>query len=100
MCGIVGFITTETDRGAYDRRKFIESALIAGMVRGGNACDFMATEEYRKVFGTSVLLSTLRAVIGHNRSATVGKSSTANSHPFQEGPITLVHNGTLAATYQ
>lgn len=125
MCGIVGFITTETDRGAYDRRKFIESALIAGMVRGddgtglftvpheqkedktanwakfgGNACDFMATEEYKKVFGTTVLLSTLRAVIGHNRSATVGKSSTSNSHPFQEGPITLVHNGTLAATYQ
>lgn len=36
-----------------------------------------------------------RAYIGHNRWATRGKLIAANAHPFQEGKVSLVHNGTL-----
>jgi hypothetical protein len=41
-------------------------------------------------------MSGYMAVIGHNRSATLGSVSVENTHPFVDGPITLVHNGTLA----
>jgi hypothetical protein len=35
------------------------------------------------------------ACFGHNRAATRGEVKDANAHPFQEGHITLIHNGTL-----
>jgi len=35
------------------------------------------------------------AVIGHGRYATVGKITLKNAHPFRDGTITMVHNGTL-----
>lgn len=119
MCGIVGFITQEENIGATGRRKFFLSALIADSLRGtdGTGAFFvrhkqegvadwckqgshvydlldskLGMERMNQDFGK------FRAVIGHNRAATVGKSSTANAHPFQEGPITLVHNGTLHVT--
>jgi hypothetical protein len=38
-------------------------------------------------------------MVGHNRASTVGESVVQNAHPFQEGPITMVHNGTLRSTY-
>lgn len=36
-----------------------------------------------------------RFLVGHNRYATKGARTTENSHPFRDGHITLVHNGTL-----
>ena len=36
-----------------------------------------------------------RVLVGHNRYATKGSVSDANAHPFNVGPITLVHNGTI-----
>lgn len=35
------------------------------------------------------------AVVGHGRAATVGSITMENAHPFQEGDITLVHNGNV-----
>lgn len=124
MCGIIGFITLETTRGQGDRRKFIDTAFIADTVRGddgtgffsvkhkmeeGEPADwlkcatdgysFVQSKEYKEKLGISVDYSQYRAVIGHNRSATVGNIDVTNTHPFQEGPITLVHNGTLNSTY-
>lgn len=40
-------------------------------------------------------IKTSMFMVGHNRAATKGKKSWKNTHPFQEGNITLVHNGTL-----
>jgi len=34
-------------------------------------------------------------IVGHNRFATKGNIIHADTHPFSEGDITLVHNGTL-----
>lgn len=122
MCGLIGFLTNERARGAADRRKFIEQAFIAGTVRGddstgmflvphknttGAAADwfklaadgysFVRQKEYEARMNYSAV-SDLRWVIGHHRSATVGSVNIDNAHPFQEGPITLVHNGTLYTT--
>lgn len=35
------------------------------------------------------------AIVGHGRSATVGKVTKKNAHPFTANHITLVHNGTI-----
>lgn len=34
-------------------------------------------------------------MVGHNRSATRGSVSSENNHPFDEGNVVLVHNGTM-----
>lgn len=55
--------------------------------------DFVNNQNYDKAAEEIVQKGTF--VVGHNRSATKGKLSHENTHPFREGPITLVHNGTL-----
>jgi predicted glutamine amidotransferase len=124
MCGIVGYITQEKVRGQNDRRKFIDQALIAGTVRGddstgvfsvthdlprgesadwlknvGDGYSFVVSKEYQERYGLQAKTDNYRCIIGHGRSATVGTVTTENAHPFQEGPITLVHNGTLDTTW-
>lgn len=39
-------------------------------------------------------------VVGHNRKATMGAIVEENAHPFIEGDICLVHNGTLQNHYK
>jgi hypothetical protein len=39
------------------------------------------------------------ACVGHNRAATSGGIKTDNAHPFKQGDIILVHNGTLRSVY-
>lgn len=118
MCGIWGYITTEKQRGLAGRRKYLSQSALVGTLRGydstgmflvphkGNEADWIknaCTGEqflYEKgvVDRLGVELSDQYAVVGHNRAATIGKVTTANAHPFVEGPITLVHNGTLTDT--
>lgn len=120
MCGIVGFITAEKATSTERKRWFI-NALRAGVVRGDDGTgmflvphehtgsadwakigstpeDFLRSEPAQARLGSGKSFDDYRAVIGHNRSATIGSVSTNNAHPFQEGPITLVHNGTLNNT--
>jgi len=124
MCGIVGYITTEKVRGQHDRRKFMAQALIANTLRGddstgvfsvthdlpvgesadwlknvGDGYTFVASKEYNERYGLAAKTENIRALIGHGRSATVGTITVDNAHPFHEGPITLVHNGTLQSTF-
>lgn len=123
MCGIVGWISQERAGDAHDRRRFLEQALIIDTLRGDDStgvfsvpCDgydehtptywlknivdgyrFVAMKEYQEAF-TYAKVQNLKFVVGHNRSATVGSVTTEAAHPFSEGPITLVHNGTLNET--
>lgn len=124
MCGIWGFITTEKSRGTNGRMKFVHQAAMVGTLRGWDSTGAFlvphlaadttpAAADWCKVVGTGqdFLLSEyaqeklayknvekMRAIVGHNRAATTGKVTLDNAHPFNEGPITLVHNGTLDVT--
>jgi hypothetical protein len=49
-----------------------------------------------KLFNSRGILNCApRAVIGHNRAATMGKVTVENAHPFTYGDVTGAHNGTL-----
>lgn len=121
MCGIVGMISTEPFRkGEMDKRKFMTQALIIDTLRGedstgvfympkkepkgvagwlkstANGIDFVDKPEYQEL---SKGMHDMWFMFGHNRASTVGESINANAHPFQEGPITLIHNGTLRSTW-
>lgn len=125
MCGIVGLITTNRLANATGKRAFIEQALFVGTLRGKDGTGMFAVQkpEWRRqgepfveqeahwirapsigpefladkrVKGLLARMSDYMAVIGHNRAATLGSAVMENTHPFVEGPITLVHNGTLS----
>jgi hypothetical protein len=121
MCGIVGFITSETKKGEDSRSKFVTQGLIVDTLRGDDSagvygvyheqpedrtgpfwckqvCDgytFVNEKAYTEHFYD---VSQYRAVVAHNRAATVGAVDVDGAHPFVVGPITLVHNGTLVRT--
>ena len=125
MCGIVGFITTEQHIGKHARRKFIKQALMVDTVRGPHATGTFFVEHNHDIekFAASAYYKSLdngfdfvnrkefdeflndihnyRAIVGHNRFATMGaRSNVDNAHPFLEGNVVLVHNGTLHGTHK
>ena len=123
MCGIVGFITKESTKLAVDREKFLRQALIIDTLRGDDSTGVFAVGHeqlfddgtaywYKQLGGGGEFVDSTgywenfydveqyRAVVGHNRAATVGAVNTDGAHPFQVGPITLVHNGTLRQTHR
>lgn len=59
----------------------------------GHAGELIQTKEYSD-FETGIFRD-YHMVVGHNRKATKGWVSDENAHPFVEGTIALVHNGTL-----
>lgn len=56
--------------------------------------EFVLTHEYKELFEPAKTMD-YKFCVGHNRSATIGGANVDAAHPFQEGPITLVHNGTV-----
>ena len=124
MCGIVGFINTDTTL-QNSRWKWIEQALYVDQLRGvhstglvvQNKPDFSSqvwpdVTTYKKAVRASDFLQlettqnvlfhsdTARVVIGHNRSATRGdKDKDSFAHPFTFGATSLVHNGTLMSDH-
>lgn len=113
MCGIVGVIA-KSPSGFYSAQcDIFEQLLYADTVRGedstgvfgvtknGNISslksaqpgyDFIRTDEFRSWRGN--MLQRYTVAIGHNRKATKGEIKGENAHPFQEGHIIGVHNGT------
>ena len=62
----------------------------------GDGYSFVTSKDYKELIVPA--MSTSKYMVGHNRAATQGKVNVNNAHPFQEGAITLVHNGTLYTT--
>lgn len=115
MCGIVGIMTygeggakswhykvfrdllyVDAARGMHGTGVFgvTRSGSIARVKVGGPPSQLLGTKEYDSM-ERFILQRQARFVTGHNRYATKGQKNTANAHPFVEGSITLVHNGTL-----
>lgn len=115
MCGIVGIIKKRQRAIDNNDISLFKDMLICDSVRGDDSVgaftvddDFNAhfvktagtpfnlirsnefTEFSRKAFQDGQLL------IGHNRKATEGTVIADNAHPFQSGPIILVHNGHIS----
>jgi len=114
MCGIVAMIST--NRGGFlgNDLDIFEQMLYVDALRGpdstGAFCVLsntqvtgfkhaappnltFTTQGYQQFRRDAV--QTGRVLVGHNRKATHGDVNNANSHPFYEGHIVLVHNGML-----
>lgn len=109
MCGHVGVFGSGLSRVHGD---IFEDMLLLDMIRGIDGTGVTVVDAANKVSVfkkaepafdflrgdvslTIVAASTKKALLGHNRYATVGGLSDASSHPFQHGHITMAHNGTL-----
>lgn len=114
MCGIVGLISKRTNGFYAPDIDFFEQMLLIDMLRGmdstgsftvnlnttvrlvkheTHAMNTFQTEVWDK-YRTSAARDG-RVIIGHNRKATKGNIKNENAHPFHQGDIILVHNGTL-----
>lgn len=100
------------DKNVKNTKKFIWQALYIDALRGWDATGLATVsstkniEINKKALPAQDFLSlkqvdsqieayAARVFIGHNRAATRGAINNVNSHPFQHGHITLVHNGSL-----
>ncbi|NIP41351.1 MAG: hypothetical protein GWO28_01225 [candidate division Zixibacteria bacterium] len=116
MCGIVGLIG---EKFKPDHRDVFHQLLYMDALRGRHgtgvvevhksgatgvmkraipSVDFLDLRTYDKF--RHYTIGDLRLLLGHNRHATAGGISNQTTHPFQHGPITMVHNGTLRTQYQ
>jgi hypothetical protein len=114
MCGIVGIVSKTSGGLYYNDLELFENMLVCDSLRGEDSTGVFGVYKNRqartlKVAAEPHMLfrcpewaefrtkaqSSMQLVVGHNRSATRGAVNTTNAHPFSEGKIVLVHNGTL-----
>lgn len=112
MCGIVGVING-SDKVKAKLGNIFSEMLFANQLRGfdgagvfwyDNRDDTYAVRknaDFKVVFKDAEVDTALRWMekipffVGHNRAATRGVVKTENNHPFDEGNVILVHNGTM-----
>jgi len=123
MCGIVGYVTIEETKGAHSRANFMQQALSVGTLRGNDSTGaYQVAQKWGKdeepwaywakeltdgysfangkdCQGMLADTNNIKYFVGHHRAATRGSVNVDNAHPFIEGPITMVHNGTLRTLY-
>lgn len=108
MCGIVGTISSLPL--SYAATNIFKYMLQMDIIRGKDSVGMISQTgdkitcaksvmsptdflDSRRV--TPILTGQVKALVGHNRHATKGAVTANNAHPFEHGPISLVHNGTL-----
>lgn len=114
MCGIVGIISKVQGGLYYSDMDLFEEMLVCDSIRGTDSTGVFGIYKNKQARTLKVAAephslfrcaewgefrgkatASMTAVIGHNRSATRGAVTSNNAHPFHEGKIVLVHNGTL-----
>lgn len=111
MCGIVALVHKTPEKGTLNKLHIdmFKQLLYADALRGWDSTGIAAIgKQAVTVVKDACTPSSLFfrnqdhtwcwnkiALVGHNRAATRGATVAENAHPFKEGPITLVHNGTL-----
>ena len=113
MCGIVAVISKDKKGFWQSDVKIFEQLLFADQFRGTHgtgvifnnnkniytskapvdATTFLTHKNWEKV--SNRIFKNSDFIVGHNRYATKGELVYKDTHPFSEGSITLVHNGTL-----
>ena len=119
MCGLISFLSSK-NAGMFDSDlSAFEQLLYADVLRGKDstgvfvvnstgkeirgakeaspAYEFMRHNDWKALRQFAVNQG--RGIIGHNRAATKGSVTDDNAHPFREGNIVMVHNGTLYGDY-
>lgn len=120
MCGIVAIMSKQASTGfLYKDKTIFLQMLISDMFRGMDSTGTFAVNKHgnlkmvkdaspapffinKKESNTyfNDFISDYHIVVGHNRKATMGATVSENAHPFIEGNICLVHNGTLQNHYK
>lgn len=114
MCGLVSILSKRNGGFQYKEVEAWQEMLIFDQVRGEDSTGALTVlgnsqvksikigshaQDLFRTNGWNPFISsarqTGRVLIGHNRKATKGSISSENAHPFNEGHIHLVHNGTL-----
>ena len=115
MCGIVGIISKnkgglyQTDLNMFKNMLVVDSLRgedstgVFGIHKNLQAKTIKVAAEPHMLFRTEQwrsfepkAIATMRILVGHNRYATRGAVNNDNAHPFNEGKIILVHNGTIS----
>lgn len=114
MCGLISVLTKNQNGFSVKDMKIFQQMLFVDTLRGEDSTGVFGVNRHGSI---SVVKSAMAApdfirtksyddwdtdmfregsiLVGHNRSATKGAIDDSNAHPFSEGNITLVHNGTL-----
>ena len=119
MCGLVCVISKQKSGFTFKDKTIFLQMLIADMFRGMDSTGVYAVNKYgnlnmvkdashaslfinKKEANTffNDFISDYHIVVGHNRKATMGGVQAESAHPFIEGNICLVHNGTLQNHYK
>ena len=115
MCGLIGLATLRKDLNVLHLRKWLETATVISTLRGKDSTGIAVVDDptniakrfkdtipgwtfiSTKQFDNALNPISANAYMIHTRSATVGGVSHDSAHPFNVGPITMEHNGTLTS---
>jgi hypothetical protein len=115
MCGLVGLMSS-TALGKIEKGYF-EDMLIVDQIRGVDSTGLFSVKQDGSVtvskravdasmfvqckqYNSAVIPSNLKVLAGHNRWATKGALVDDNAHPFKQGTVTMMHNGTLRSQHR